>query len=117
MELKLPLPVAGEIDQVKVQEEVMVVAAVLKALAVKDWDIAVPTVPVAVEGDILTEDNTVIAVKPLIVTALESSAFPAISVTEDDGFTVVPETIIGDVPKVTVQTVPVVFQLTVGPVP
>jgi hypothetical protein len=119
VELKLPLPVAGEIDQVKVQEEVIVVAAVLKALAVKDWDIAVPTVPVApVEGDILTEDNTVvIAVKPLIVTALEASAFPAVSVTEDAGFTVVPETIIGDAPNVTVQIFRVVSQLIVAPVP
>jgi hypothetical protein len=117
VELILPLPVAGKIDQVKVQEEVIVVAAVLKALAVKAVIEVVPTVAIAVAGLILTDDNIVIAVKPLIVTALEASAFPAVSVTEDAGFTVVPETIIGDVPKVTVQIFRVVSQLIVAPVP
>ena len=78
----------------------MVVAAVLKALAVKDCDVAVPTVPVAVEGDILTEDNTVI-VAPVIVTSVEASAFPAVSLTEAEGFTVVPATKVGEAPRVT----------------
>ena len=101
MELKLPLPVVGEIDQVKVQEVVMVVAAVLKALTVKDCDVAVPTVPVAVAGDILTEDNIVVVV-PVIVTAVEASAFPAVSLTEAEGFTVVvPTTKVGEAPRVT----------------
>ena len=95
----------------------MVVAAVLKALAVKDCDVAVPTVPVAVAGDILTEDNTLVDV-PLIVTAVEASAFPAVSVTEAVGFTVVvPTTKVGEVPKVTVQIFKVLSQLTVGLVP
>jgi len=100
--LKLPLPVVGEIDQVKVQEVVMVVAAVLKALAVKDCDVAVPTVPVAVAGDILTEDNTVVVVPVMVTAVVEAYAFPAVSLTEDEGVTVVvPTTKVGEVPRVT----------------
>lgn len=80
----LPGPVV--IDQVKVQEEVMSVPAAFKALAVK-VTVAPPLMVVVAEWIMLTDAKLM---KPVMVTALELSAFPAVSVTEDAGFTVVP---------------------------
>jgi hypothetical protein len=95
----------------------MVVAAVLVAMAVKVCVVLLPAVAVELAGDMVTEDNTVVLVKPVMVTAVEISALPAESVTEADGFTVAPEATVGDVPKVTSQTFSLLLQLTAGLLP
>ena len=78
----------------------MTVAAVLKAVAVKVM-VDPPVVVVTAELLILTVDNTVV-VEPVMVTAVEASAFPAESVTVAVGFTVVvPTTKVGEAPRVT----------------
>jgi hypothetical protein len=90
--------------------------AVLKATAVK-VTVAPFVVVEAAERLIVTEYNTVVVV-PLMVTAVEASAFPAVSLTKDEGFTVVVPTIsVGEAPRVTVQIFKVLSQLTVGLVP
>ena len=50
----LIVPPAPDIDQVKVQEVVMVVAAVLVAMAVKVCVVLLPAIAVELEGDMVT---------------------------------------------------------------
>ncbi|GAG90270.1 unnamed protein product [marine sediment metagenome] len=79
----------------------MTVEAVLVATAVKVI-VDPPVVVKTAELLILTEDNTVVVVPVMVTAVVEAYAFPAVSLTEDEGVTVVvPTTKVGEVPRVT----------------